>query len=132
MIVGYEIIDVTGFGKKLTNFKHWLSHDIQNLTKREANRGAKILVSMMPHQTGAMQRAVSVSPDRNAWAIVSKTPRGQTGKSRPYHIFYNHGKRGWYKGGIKSGEFHYYEKTVRALGNHYPQAINQELKEIFK
>lgn len=130
------VIQVTGVGgvtRRLTAFDKWLTNQLPNLTKQQADDGSKLLVQLMPKQTSAMVQAVSVRPQRDSWAIVSRTPRPAAGKlSRPYHIWYNDGKRGWYRGGKKSGEYNYYEKTARYLAGEYPKRVMNDLNRVIQ
>ncbi len=127
----YRFTGVSGVTRLLTRFDKWVTAELPELTKNEANEGSKLLVQLMPHESGGMAQAVSIEPSRNTWAIVSRTPKGQrAGNLRPYHIWYNEGKRGWYKGATKTGEFHYYETTAKYLNNEYPKRVMNDLKKV--
>ena len=128
-------IQVTGVGgvtRRLTTFDKWLTNRLPNLTKQQADDGSKLLVQMMPKMTGAMIQAVSVEPSRQGWAIISRTPT--TGKpQRPYHIWYNAGKRGWYKyGRTRTGQYNYYEKTASYLAGEYPKRVMNDLNKVIQ
>ena len=133
-MVGFNI-KVTGVNKltrDLTIFDNWLTVKLPNLTKKEAIDGSRLLIGLMPKQTGAMVQAVSVVPKAKQWAIISRTPK-RGGLQRPYHVWYNDGKRGWYKSGRKrSGQYHYYETTYNYLNDNYPRKVLKDLKQVLQ
>ncbi len=127
MNISYRLVGVNKLLRKFTKFNNFVNFELKDLTRDEAEQGASYMVGLMPKQTYAMIQAVSVEPKRDAWAIISRTPKTK-GKLRPYHIYYNYGKRGWYKGSKRSGEYHFFEKTVRLMGERFPRKVHEQIK----
>ncbi len=127
--VEIKMTGVKGVTKKLTSFNNWLTTKLPQITQDEAINGSKLMVQLMPKQTGAMIQAVKVEPQQDAYAIVSRTP-SRIGR-RPYHVWYNAGKRGWYRYGRKrSGQYGYYQATARYLNKKYPERVMKDLKRV--
>jgi hypothetical protein len=126
-----QVRGVGGVTRKFTAFDKWVTQTIPNLTKKQAEDGSQLLVQLMPKDTNAMIQAVSVRPQRDSWSIISRTPKPAAGRlARPYHIWYNEGKRGWYKGGKKSGQYRYYETTRDYLAGKFPKRVMNDLKRV--
>lgn len=134
MKFGVKVTGITPLTRKFTRLNGFFRYEISDISKKSAITGAELLVGMMPKQHMAMVDAVFVRKSSgNGWTIVSATPKGQAhGDLRPYQIYYNYGKRGWYKGPKKSGEYHYYEKTIDALGKIYPENVNNGVKKTIR
>jgi uncharacterized cupredoxin-like copper-binding protein len=132
--VQITVTGVAGVTRKFTKMNDWLTAKLPTLQRDEAIQGSKLLIQLMPKQSGAMVQAVKVEPNKKDWAIVSRTPKGQQGYrgNVPYHIWYNAGKRGWYRGAKKSGEFRYYEKTAEFLNKEFPAKVMKDLNKVIQ
>lgn len=132
--------EVTGQKQVLRVFNKvidWSKVRVHNLTKEQADKGGYYMKSLMPrwkYGTGAMIQAVKVEDagNKKGWGIVVRNPKTKDGRSRPYHIYYNRGSRGRYTGTVKSGEYHFFEKTYNYLGKTYPEKFEKELREILR
>jgi hypothetical protein len=132
MNIQLRVTGVTPITRRFTRFNQFLNLEMNNVTKKEASDGAKFMVSLMPKQHRRMVEAVTVEKkDAKSWSIISRTPKGQNkGNLRPYHIYYNYGARGWYTGGVQSGETHYYERTAEYMGEKFPRSVTEKVKKI--
>lgn len=123
--------EIDGLSRYLGRIINWVNIEMPKLTFDQADDGAEYMSRLMPSQTGAMIQAVSVQSRRGkGYAIVSRTPSGTSWDGRrnvPYHLYYNLGIRGGYKGSRKSGSYRFFEKTSGYLLSKYPELISREL-----
>lgn len=128
-------ITLKGVGKTVSVMNrvvNWVNVELKDLTFNKADRGSQYLINRMPKDSKAMAQAVAIAGTTKGYKIVSRTPKSTSwdGKTdRPYHIHYNDGKRGRYKGNKRTGDYNYYEKTAEYLGKEYPEAAQKSLSE---
>lgn len=110
----------------------WANVTIPQLTNRQANAGAKFAAGIAPKQTHALVQAISSEPgNKGSYRIVSRTPKGQVGRTVPYHLYLAYGKHGRMKTPPEkpSGDYQYMAKTAEMLSEKYPDLILKSLRQ---
>lgn len=128
---------VKGSRRVMKYYNQWgefLNVEIPKLTKAQAEWGKHYAITIAPEQTQALINAIDTRKQTKGaeYSIVSRTPRGNNKRNIPYHLFLHMGKRGGYKGSVKSGDHQYMDTTAEVIDDKYFEKVNNAVNKQLK
>lgn len=131
--IGINVTGVDNVQGVMTRLTSWANVTIPQLTHKQADYGAAVAAQIAPRYSGALIQAISAAPgkDSKEWTIVSRTPKGQVGRTVPYHYFIQIGKGGSRGNVVKNptGDHNYMQTTARLMSEQYPQLVLKSLRQ---
>jgi len=134
-MVSIKVIGLTELFKRFNGIKGWLQSELPRLTQKSAEEGKAYAVAIAPKRTRALVNAIAARKSGGkdiSYTLVSRTPKGSNTRRVPYQVYLHKGKRGFYKGNVKSGDHQYMDTTARFLSHKYPEMIERSLNKQLK
>jgi len=131
--------EVLNFG----NVIRWFQFTVKDLTEDQAKEASQIARSLAPGK-GELIQAINAKPDNKSkgysWMVVSRMPENQKsmfggGKRTPpvpYQQFLHEGKRGGYRGTVKTGDHRYMYTLTDLMRKGYPVKVQKSMEKALK
>ncbi len=133
MVSQVKVTGIRGTVKNMNRILEWANIKLPALSFDTAEKGKEYAVGIAPRKTGDLINAIGIAQDKSkGFAVVSRTPKGNNSRRRPYHE-YMHGLGNYNTASkIKSGDPRYMFTTFDWLRKKFPEEVQKSLDKAMK